>query len=242
MLHCLVYTRTQAINGSLLSDGIEVNGHAGWRYGVRHLRQIYEKPYEQLCEDYFGPDEIAYNLVPAVHADLKRYGDAPLQLLFRIAHHFEAWPQEVIWRSSIDFTLISRMIDGLARQIGACHSKRAMELAREACKMHLRTFQAGALVENHRQTLVFCYLTRMYDAEFSECVPMGYHHCSIGHDTFAERLNGVRPYVLESLSAIARQVARRSSTSRLRIPRPARTSIEADTDLLSVSWGYHHEV
>lgn len=207
-----------------MPDGDQVYGE---------LTQAYEKPYEQICEGHFGPNEIAYNLLDAVRGDIKRNGLGPIKLLLKVADQLDDLPHEPLFKLLIDWRKESRDIERMAREISG--RKRAMDLAVDACKRHLRAFQSGADIHDHRVALAEAYLQRIFEGEFVGRLPLGNDHFGIDRATFMERLNLVRPFVIESLAAFAQQIVRKGHTSGLRRPSLARSRVDANTDLLALS-------
>jgi hypothetical protein len=194
------------------------------------LSQGYEKPYEQICEWYFSPNEIAYNLLEAIKRDLEHNENAPITLIEQVAQQFEQLPLG-IFASTINWRKESREIDYKASYIQG--HKRALALAVEACKRHLHAVMHGAESKGHRSALIAAYVTRVYEDCFVGRTPSGPHFSGVDHETFMERLHIIRGFVVESLEAsYVRQIAQTGSVFGLRRPARSPFRVELDTNLL----------
>lgn len=197
------------------------------------LTQEYEKPYEQVCEGHFSFEEIAHNLLAAVRGDIRRNGPAPIELLRQVADHLNQLPHEPLLKPTINWEQESRDIERLARQIHG--PRRAIDIALDASKKYLRTFQYGHDKQEHDRMLLQGYMERVYEANFEGRVPLGNHPYGVDQAAIDERLEAIRPFVLAGLASFARQAARRGDFSRLQRTSPSRIVIDADTDLLALS-------
>lgn len=195
------------------------------------LSQGYEKPYEQICEWYFSPNEIAYNLLEAIKRDLENNDNAPIKLIEQVAEQFERLPLGM-FASMSDWRHEFAEIDHKARYMQG--QKRAISLAVDACKRHLREVMRGHKITDHRRALIEAYVVRVYQAQFEGRIPFGKHFNDVDRATFMERLHVVRDFVVDSLTvSYVRQIAQTGSVFGLRRSPRVNSQIGADTNLLA---------
>ena len=197
------------------------------------LTQDFEKPYEQICEWHFPPDEIAHNLLRAVGKEVQRHGKAPVELVLQVADRIDQLPSEPLFKPTFDWGEESRTIERLAS--GIIGRRRDMDLAVDACKQYLRAVELGRGALDHREALVQTYIDRVYRASFEGLLPPGNHRDGVSHAVVLERLSELDPVLQPGFAAYARQIARSGEVSRLRRPSLERPAVDADTDLLAAT-------
>ena len=194
------------------------------------LAQVWEGPYEQICEWYHSPQEIAGNLLKSLSTTLQRFGLEPVFYLTEAAHQLEMIPRDFSGKATANWREESRKLELLARKFS---HKRAIDVAVKACKSYLRSLENGFGAFDHRQGLLREYVRWVYETEFEGKLPMDKHRDNVEHATFEERLREVDGYVLNELASIADHIVRTGKVKGYRRPSELLSHIDADTDLLA---------
>ncbi len=176
--------------------------------------------YEQICEWDYGPEEVAHRAVRTLRDGIKRYGDAPLQLIKEVVSEFKKIPDTPLLRQGVDLEVFNQEIERQARKTDG--SPRGIALAKDACKKKLLALQDGETPKDVEEETISLYVAKVYNADFRDRVPLTKrHHNDVNPATIQARLAEIDPYVQKGRKTFVIQLMQHGTTSRLRM-RPRR--------------------
>lgn len=195
------------------------------------LPRRYWRVYDQIIEWQFTPQVLADEVLCRYKDDVKKYGDAPIGLIFQVAEAIAPAITEPLLAP--DWRELSMTIDTFAGELDA--SPRVSDLARRACKEQLAELRADEMPDDLPPAMVLKYLIQIYDSSFEGAVPQTTHPNGVTHDEIVFRLRAIRPFIIEQLKALARQITDKRTVQRLRLPkRLHKTIVEKETDLETI--------
>ena len=84
--------------------------HAGLSYR-------YQKTYQQLCEGYMSPEELAHNVQTPLKKDIQDYGDGPINFIKQVGGQLEEKTSTPMDKLLIDYDAESQNIESRAQKV-----------------------------------------------------------------------------------------------------------------------------
>ena len=171
------------------------------------LPWIYQKPYIQICDEQFGNEVLANDLVLAVYKDVRKDGDKLIPFFQQTAEQcdriqssrlFEAidWPQEIA------------RVEELKRRMDV--NRRMRNLAEDACREQLQELlRMGIPSSNFYVSLLEKYMWNVCRANFWERIPLTpSQYQGVSLESIYERLEEMRPAISSRILQYAEQIER----------------------------------
>lgn len=203
--------------------------HAGLPYR-------YQKTYQQLCEGYMSPAEIAHNSLKPLKKDIQDFGDGPINLIKQVGEQLEEKTSTPIDKLAIDYNAESQNIESCAQRIQG--HPRGIAIAERTCEESLQAIQRGEVDQVGTQQIVQKYIENAYDSNFVQGISMvEQHHDNALQETLDQRLKDMQPHLSQGFANMAEQIMQKDSVKSLRVPRRSWVDSPVDihnNDLLSM--------
>ena len=169
----------------------------------KKLGREFQRSYKRLCQGALSEAELASDAVRSTKKKIESYGDEAFQLLREIALEIEQVQAHLpLFHNQVDWHALTTSIARKAQETRM--DKRAKHLVLRATDEQITTLRQGGRSHNHHIDLLYGYLWQTYRADFEAYVasaPDHMHHASPA--TIRVRLEQIKPFVLEQLSAYA---------------------------------------
>ena len=196
----------------------------------KNLRQGYQKPYAELCEDRWEILDIAHDVLKPLRSDLERFGDAPIQLVGECSQLLADIADQPLFA---DWQQIRREFNARARAFGG--NRRAIDVATDAIKRTLNEIKSGASMNGQdgiALEILEKYMLGIYDSEFDGRLLMQEPLGGIGREELLMRGKRLRSQVKAMLPQFANQVTKKWTVKKLRLPSRPKQPIGLHDNLL----------